>query len=130
MRAASIFLLAAVSALTPALAQEGHPAKGSWLGVWEGNETHGNDVLVVLDWDGEEISGIINPGTDNISIDEATLDPDGWVLHIEASGNDRAGDTIRYVIEGSIMDLELPNRYIVGSWRSNKGRGAFEMRRQ
>ncbi len=26
-------------------AQEGHPLKGSWLGTWAGNSTHGADCL-------------------------------------------------------------------------------------
>ena len=130
MRATALVVIAAAALAVPALAQEGHPVKGSWIGVWESNETHGENVLIILDWDGREISGIINPGTDNIEINEATLDPDGWVVRIEATGQDRDGDTVRYEIEGSINDLELPNRYIVGTWRSNAGRGDFEIRRQ
>lgn len=130
MRAATLMIIAAAALALPALAQEGHPVKGSWIGVWEGNETHGDNVLVILDWDGQNITGIINPGTDNIEIDEATLDPDGWVVRIEATGKNDNGDAVRYEIEGTINDLELPNRYISGTWRSNEGRGDFEIRRQ
>lgn len=130
MRAATLLLIAASVLAFQASAQEGHPIKGSWIGVWESNETHGDDVLVVMDWDGKKITGIINPGTDNIDITKATLDPDGWKVHIEATGADRDGKEIDYVIDGTIMDLELPNRYITGTWRSNAGRGDFEIRRQ
>jgi len=130
MRAATLILIASAAMSLPSVAQEGHPVKGSWIGVWESNESHGEDVLVILDWNGEAITGIINPGTDNIAVEEATLDPDGWVVRIEASGADRDGDTIDYVIEGTIQDLELPNRVISGTWRSNEGRGDFEIRRQ
>ena len=45
----------------PALAQEGHPLKGSWLGTWAGNKIHGTDVLIVMTWDGKNITGTINP---------------------------------------------------------------------
>ncbi len=113
-----------------AMAQEGHPLKGSWIGVWEGNETHGENVVVILDWDGERISGVINPGTDNIEIDEATLDPDDWSVHLEANAQTDAGRSIRYVIDGTIQELELPSRSIIGTWRSQEGRGAFDIRRQ
>src|SRR5690606_13515805 len=58
----------ALAAGVSAVAQEGHPIKGSWLGNWESNQVHGEFVLLVMDWDGEKISGIINPGTDNIEI--------------------------------------------------------------
>jgi len=130
MRAATLLLISAAALALPAAAQEGHPIKGSWIGVWESNQTHGENVLVILDWDGREISGVINPGTQNIEITEATLDPDGWVVEIEARGADRDGNTVEYTIEGTIMDLELPNRYITGTWRSGNGRGDFEIRRQ
>src|SRR5690606_34004517 len=67
------FAVAAIALLgqAPATAQEGHPLKGSWLGTWAGNEAHGENVLLVLDWDGQNITGIINPGTDNIAITKA-----------------------------------------------------------
>jgi len=113
-----------------AMAQEGHPLKGSWIGVWESNETHGENVVVIMDWDGERISGVINPGTDNIEIDEVTLDPDDWSVHIEADAQTDAGRSIRYVIDGTIQELELPSRSIIGTWRSQEGRGAFDIRRQ
>ena len=111
-------------------AQEGHPLKGSWIGVWESNQTHGDDVVVILDWDGRQITGIINPGTDNIEIRRATLDPEDWDVHIEAEAEGANGRRLNYVIDGTIRELELPSRQIVGTWRSEAGRGAFEIRRQ
>lgn len=126
------FVLAAVwlSAALAVSAQEGHPIKGSWIGVWEGNEAQGDDVLVVLDWDGESITGIINPGTDNIEISRATLDPSDWSVRIEAEAETGNGGSLHYVIEGTIQDLELPNRHIVGTWRNENDRGNFEIHRQ
>lgn len=122
--------LAALAALSPATAQEGHPVKGSWIGEWQSNETHGDSVVVILDWDGERITGMINPGTQNIEIDAASLNPDDWSIHIEADAQTSEGETIRYVIDGTIEAIELPNRSIVGTWRSDNGRGAFDIRRQ
>jgi len=78
-----------------AVAQEGHPLKGSWIGTWSGNKVHGDDVLFVLNWDGKAITGMINPGTDNISIKSATLDPDKWTVHFEADAKDKAGEFLR-----------------------------------
>ena len=124
--------LAAIALLAqaPAAAQEGHPLKGSWLGTWAGNETHGENVLLVLDWDGQNITGIINPGTDNIAITKASLNPQGWVVTIEAEAGNGSGAAVRYVIEGRIENLELPNRSIIGTWRHQRGRGEFEASRQ
>ena len=111
-------------------AQEGHPLKGSWLGEWAGNTVHGDNILLILDWDGKAITGMINPGTDNIPLKSGSLDPNGWVVKLEADGKDKDGSAVRYVIEGKIENLELPNRSINGTWSSNKGRGAFTASRQ
>ena len=111
-------------------AQEGHPLKGSWLGEWAGNTAHGDDLLLILDWDGKAITGMINPGTDNIPLSRASLEPNGWVVKIEAEGKDKDGSAVRYVIEGKLENIELPNRTINGTWSSNKGRGTFTASRQ
>ncbi len=111
-------------------AQEGHPLKGSWLGEWAGNSVHGDNILLILDWDGKAITGMINPGTDNIPLGKASLEPEGWVVKLEAEGKDKDGSAVRYVIEGKLENLELPNRSINGTWSSNKGRGTFTASRQ
>lgn len=122
-------LLMALTVITMTHAQEGHPLKGSWIGQWSSNAAHGDSVLLVLDWDGEQITGIINPGTDNIAISDAVLDPEAWTVRFEADAETDSG-TLRYVIEGRIEDLALPNRYITGTWQSERGSGPFEARRQ
>ncbi len=113
-----------------ASAQEGHPLKGSWLGEWTGNQVHGDNILLILDWDGKAVTGMINPGTDNIPLTKASLDPNGWVVKIEADAKDKSGAAVHYVIEGHIENLELPSRQITGTWSSQKGRGKFAVARQ
>jgi hypothetical protein len=122
--------LLALALATPIIAQEGYPLKGSWIGVWESNAVHGNDVLLVMNWDGKAVSGIINPGTDNIKISSASLDPNGWKVHIEADAKNKQGAAMKYVIDGTINQLEMPNRFITGTWQAGTGKGKFEVRRQ
>lgn len=144
--------LAAVALVIPIVAQEGHPLKGSWIGVWENNSVHGDDVLVVMNWDGKAVTGVINPGTDDMKISNVTLTlppalplaskggkggidiGDGkaadWKVHIEADAKDKAGKAMKYNIDGEIKDMEMYNRYIVGTWSSQAGKGKFEIRRQ
>jgi hypothetical protein len=128
--AAALTALATLGNAPSVSAQEGHPLKGSWIGSWADNETHGDSVLLVLDWDGKNVTGVINPGTDDITITKAALNPDGWIVTIEADGKDKTGAAVHYVIEGHIESLELPNRSIVGTWRHQRGRGALEVSRQ
>ena len=133
MRTRSFLLTGILTVLAisvPGQAQEGHPLKGSWIGVWEGNETHGDFVLVILDWNGREITGTINPGTDNIEITDAVLDPSNWTVRIEADTEDESGRSVDYVLEGTIEELELPNRIVRGTWQNGGGQGDFEIRRQ
>ena len=78
-------------------------------------------MLMIMNWDGKSISGVINPGTDNIEISRADLNPDNWTIHIEAGS---------YVLDGTFERLELPNRSITGSWRNGNARGDFEIVRQ
>jgi hypothetical protein len=120
----------ALGVLASSGAQEGHPLKGSWLGEWEGNSVHGDNILLILDWDGKAITGMINPGTDNMPLTRASLEPNGWAVRLEAEGKDKDGSAVRYVIEGKLENLELPNRSLNGTWSSNKGRGAFTASRQ
>ena len=122
--------LTALSYAPSAAAQEGHPLKGSWLGTWGPSQNHTDDVLVVLKWDGKVISGTINPGTDNIPIKNATLTPEGWLVHLEGDGKDKAGKVITYVIDGKLENLGLPHRSITGTWKSQTENGPFKISRQ
>ena len=132
MRACFAILALAFVSFTaaPAVAQEGHPLKGSWIGSWAGNKTHGADVVVVLSWDGKAITGMINPGTDNMRIKNGTLNPEGWAVHLEADGKDKSGAAVTYVIDGKIENIHIPKRSITGTWKSQKESGAFNIERQ
>ncbi|PWT80315.1 MAG: hypothetical protein C5B57_12440 [Blastocatellia bacterium] len=114
----------------PTVAQEGHPLKGSWIGTWSPNKTHGNDLVIVLNWDGKNITGTINPGTDNMMIKNATLNPEGWIVHLEADAKDKSGAMLTYILEGKIENLPLANRSIVGTWKNQKEGGTLKVSRQ
>ena len=109
-------------------AQEGHPLKGSWIGEWKGNKA-GDFLFLVLDWDGKNVTGTINPGQDDMKIKTAVLNPADWSVHIEADGK-VDGKPVTYQLDGKIQNLELPSRSIVGTWKSQAGNGALEVVRQ
>jgi len=133
MRASiAVFTLIIVSLVgaAAASAQEGHPLKGSWLGSWGPAKTHSDDIVVVMDWDGKTISGTVNPGTDDAAIKNATLNPDGWVVHLEFDIKDKSGAVLNYVLEGKIENLPFPNRTIVGTWKNQRENGQVKISRQ
>jgi hypothetical protein len=132
MRVLTFVLAVAVASLTSgtlSFAQEGHPLKGSWLGTWGPAKTHSNDIVLVLDWDGKSITGMVNPGTDDAPIKNATLNPDGWVVRFETDIKDKSG-VLNYVIEGKIENLSFHNRTIVGTWKNQRESGALKISRQ
>jgi hypothetical protein len=123
------FLAACLLLGAVAFAQEGHPLKGSWAGDWGSGAGQRNPLLIVMDFDGR-ITGTLNPGTDNMIVKSATLDPKDWAVHLEAEGKDKSGQTIKFVMDGKIDGLAMYNRSIKGSWSSPTGKGDFKVTRQ
>jgi hypothetical protein len=119
-----------LASTAPAIAQEGHPLKGSWIGTWGPSQNHSNDVIIVMNWDGKSITGTINPGTDEIAIKNATLNPEGWIVHLEGDAKDKSGKTITYIIDGKIENLPKRDRAVVGTWKSQTEKGPFKISRQ
>ena len=66
-------------------AQVGHPAKGSWSGYWGTSEASKKRILLLLDWRDQKITGVINPGPNQVPIDKADLDVNTWTLRLEAA---------------------------------------------
>lgn len=119
----AVFVLCASSAL----AQYGHPLTGSWSGDWGPTKTNRNRVLLDLDWDGKAITGRINPGPDAIVIQKATLDVSTWTVRLESEAKDKAGQSVRYLIEGKLENIGVPNRVISGTWTQGGVKGDFRV---
>ena len=130
------------------LAQEGHPAKGTWVGYWGPTATQ-NRLVIVMDYDGKNLSGTVNPGANAIPIKVARLEivpgtpppkPGGLVgeptfkIHIEADAKDTKGSAISIVADGTIQHVALPNRSLIGTWTQTSGgkavKGDFRITRQ
>lgn len=141
-------LLSCVLIAGSALAQEGHPARGTWVGYW-GPSAQQNRVVIVIDWDGKNLSGAVNPGPNAVPIKTARLEiipgtpppkPGDLVgeptfkLHIEADAKDAKGNPITIVADGTMGEVGLPIRSLAGTWTQTSGgrtvKGDFKVRRQ
>ena len=111
----------------PALAQFGHPLKGSWSGDWGPTKENRTRILLDLNWDGKEISGVINPGPNAVPLQKATLDPSSWNVHFEAEGKSTAGQPVRYVIDGKLQNIGAYQRFITGTWMEGSKKGDFKI---
>src|SRR5213593_2751204 len=75
LKAAFVFCLLAGLAVTAAgLAQEGHPLTGVWYGDWGPTAAQRNHLTIQMNWDGKNVTGIVNPGPDSFPLKVATLD--------------------------------------------------------
>jgi hypothetical protein len=115
---------------TFSFAQEGHPMSGSWVGDWGTSASNRHRVVLVLEWSGSEVTGVVNPGANAIPIKSSSVDPMKWSLHFVAEGRDPSGAAVTYEAEGTIDDLGTYNRTLSGTWKVNGQTGDFSITRQ
>ena len=130
MRVATRRVMSALVALllaAPALAQFGHPLKGTWSGDWGTTKDNRTRILLELHWDGKAITGTINPGPKAVAIKKAELNPDTWGVHIEGEGKDAAGAVVRYVIDGKLENIGAYERILSGTWTEGGKKGDFRL---
>ena len=124
-----LFLLA-VSVLTGlTFAQVGHPLVGTWSGDWGPTPTHRNQVTIVMNWDGKNVTGIINPGPDVIPMKVAVLDSTKWTVHIEADAKDSSGNPVHFVVDGKLDNILSYKRTLAGTWSHGNVKGDFKLTR-
>jgi hypothetical protein len=125
-RAVGLLVVAAASG--PALSQVGHPVKGSWSGYWGPSRDDRTRMLLVLDWENNEIVGTINPGPNAVPLDRAELDLSTWTLTIEANMPREGRDAARYVATGKLENLgSWINRRYSGTYRHGNEGGTFTL---
>jgi len=119
--------LIALLLAAPALAQFGHPLKGTWSGDWGPAKDNRTRILLELHWDGKAITGTINPGPKAVAIKKAELNPDTWGVHVEGEGKDAAGAVVRYVIDGKLENIGAYQRILSGTWTEGGKKGDFRL---
>ena len=107
-------------------AQEGFPLDGTWRGDLTGAGKQPVTVVMVMQWDGQKVTGVINPGPKAIQIGDAKLVPDGWRVTISAQS--QAGQPVSF--EGTISELGSYHRAITGRWTEGGRSYSFRMVRE
>jgi hypothetical protein len=81
-----------------------------------------------MSWDGQAVTGLINPGPDAIPLTGVTVDWSTWTLHLEA---ERPGDARpRVTAEGRLEDIGSAHRRIVGIWQQDGATGSLRLTRE
>ena len=130
LRAALIGMLAvAVPAVTSA--QFGHPLKGQWSGEW-GPQNNPSRLLLDIDWDGKDLTGKINPGTDGegtfkkVTIDYSAVD--SWKVQIEGEAKE-GGKVVPVRVDGTLENLGAYAKAFHGTWTQGGRKGEFSVTR-
>ena len=108
-------------------AQFGHPLDGLWSGQG-GPKDKPNRLLLDLDWNGKEITGVINPGATEATITKVTIDysdPSSWVVKMEAMGKDPSGKPALIVVDGRLENIGAYRRIFRGTWTEGGRKGPF-----
>jgi hypothetical protein len=119
---ARLLLLAAWLGLSAAaLAQTGHPAKGSWSGDLAAAGASTRIRLLIDAWNGD-LTGTINPGRRGVEMNSVTLDPDSWTLTIRAPMPEG-----ELVLRGTLSNLgSWTNRKYIGTYSLGNESGTFD----
>jgi hypothetical protein len=124
----SSFFLAYLAIMT-ARAQQGHPLTGTWSGDWGPTAAQRTAITLVMNWDGKNITGIINPGPDSIAIESVYVDYANWTVRIEAGAKDSSGKAMHIEAEGKLDDIGSYHRTIKGVWQQGTAKGEFRLTR-
>lgn len=110
MRALLAAVLLAAAAL--ANAQEGYPLDGTWRGEHPTTGGGTSTVVIVFEWDGKKLNGVVNPGPDQFQVTNVELIPDGWKVKIAAKS--KTGQAISY--DAVLSDIGKYDRHLNGTW--------------
>ncbi len=107
-----IVLAALLWVAVAANAQEGFPLDGTWRATLTAAGDSPTTIVLIMQWDGTQVSGTINSGPDGVEFRHAQLDPEGWKVSVAAK--DATGAAIQ--LQGVLSDLGKYNRVISGQW--------------
>lgn len=128
MRYGYRILLASLLLAGTALAQVGHPAKGSWLGYWGADQKSQHRMVLNLDWRNRQVVGQVNPGASAANITRADIDYATWTMTVEAMLPDASGRSQKWVGTGKLENLgSWTNRVYSGTYVHGAEKGNFKL---
>lgn len=125
MRSRTIWLALAIACMLIAgssFASAADPLTGTWVGDWGPSPGDRNQVTVELKWDGQKLTGTVNPGPNAVELQKTSFDANTGAVHMEADAKSRRGNPIHYVIDGKVEGNTM-----TGSWSHDNRKGDFKI---
>ncbi len=120
MRGLFAALLLAVAAVSGA--QEGFPLDGTWRGETTAKDGSHRTIVLVMQWDGKQVNGTMNPGPESTEFTGGKLTAEGWKFTL--GFKTAQGANVRF--DGTISNLGKYNRVLAGKW--TEGSSSFDIR--
>lgn len=95
-----------------AAGQEGFPLDGTWRGETTAADGSQRTIVLIMQWDGKQISGTVNPGPNGSDFTGGKLNPDGWKFTLDTKTSQ--GAAIHF--DGSLSDIGKYDRVLAGKW--------------
>jgi hypothetical protein len=118
---AVLFLLSCATAF----AQEGHPYEGTWRGTIGTGDT-AKPVVMIIDYDGENLNGMIDPGRNSYRFENAVHDAPNWKIDVTTQNRD--GEAISF--SAVMHEIGSINRTMEGTWTQGGQEQAFKITRE
>jgi hypothetical protein len=112
-------------------AQFGHPLKGQWSGE-RTVKSEQQRLLLNLDWDGKEITGVVNPGPNAATVKSVTFDysnVSAWGVKMAIEGKDASGKPVTIAVDGKLENIGAYRRLFHGTWTEGGQKGEFTLTR-
>jgi hypothetical protein len=111
----------------PSGAQEGHPLVGSWHGDFGLQNGKRMNLTVIMDWDGKQVTGLVNPATDHARLRDARLNSGDWTVHFAVQVGGEGGTVLDCVADGKLDHLGSDQRTLAGPWVCGGQKGDFKL---
>lgn len=103
-------------------AQEGFPLDGTWRGEVVNADGSHRTIVLVMQYDGKQVNGTMNPGPDSVDFTGGKLTPEGWKFALAFKG----AKAVNTTFNGAISNLGKYDRVLAGKW--TEGSSSFDIR--
>lgn len=104
------------------MAQEGFPLDGTWRGEVLNKDGSHRTIVLVMQYDGKQVNGTMNPGPEGVDFTGGKLTPEGWKFALAFKG----AKGVSTQFDGTISNLGKYNRVLAGRW--TEGASSFDIR--